>query len=164
MDFGKQGKQMGGFGSGRIKSRERDLIQHCDSLDVSIIYRWGEVLFPVYAFIEQKDGKAYLCIDYRISWMGPRMNYTDRFELEYTHPGFGGKRYWIVCNQCGKRVGKLYRPNSEYYFRCRICHDLMYISQESNIYDGLLKKISRVKGMSPKKYEKMALVGLHCQL
>lgn len=48
-------------------------------------------------------------------------------ELTYTECNFGGKRYWLVCPKCGKRVGVLYKkPTSELLF-CRKCHELRYI-------------------------------------
>ncbi len=35
----------------------------------------------------------------------------------------GGKRRWLLCPGCHKRVGKLYRPLNEVVFACRQCHD-----------------------------------------
>lgn len=44
-----------------------------------------------------------------------------------------GRRCYFLCPgwddaPCGKRVGKLYLPRGEEYFRCRACHDLTYRS------------------------------------
>jgi hypothetical protein len=144
---------MGGSGSGRIKSRDRELIENCDSLDIAFISHYGLTIFPVYASIEADTGRDLLLIDYNTSIIGPRFNFIDRFDLAKTHPHFGGQRYWIICNQCGKRVRKLYRPDSKRLFQCRSCYDLFYRSQESNVYDGWLRKTAIGNGMSPRQYE-----------
>jgi hypothetical protein len=148
---------MGGAGSGRIQSRERELIENCDSLDIAFISRLDYTFFPVYASIETDSGREFLFIDYNTSIIGPRFNLIDRFELTKTNPYFGGERNWIICNNCKRRVRKLYRPDSESFFKCRVCHDLMYKSQESNIYDGWLRKVSNANGLSPRRYENVLL-------
>jgi len=50
---------------------------------------------------------------------------------------------------------KIYRPSMKITFRCRICYYLMYQSQESNVYDGLRKKMVKTKGLTPKQYDRM---------
>ena len=148
---------MGGSGSGRIKSRDRELIENCDSLDISFISRYGFTIFPVYASIETESGKDFLLIDYNTSIIGPRFDYIDRFELTKTIPFFGGQRQWIQCNQCKRRVRKLYRPDSKRLFQCRSCYDLFYRSQESNVYDGWLRRMSRNMGLKPGQVQKVLL-------
>jgi hypothetical protein len=145
---------MGGGGSGRIKSRDRELIENCDSLDIAFISRYGLTIFPVYASIETDSDRPLLLIDYNTSIIGPKFEFIDRFELTKTNPHFGGQRYWIICNECGKRVRKLFRPDFERLFKCRHCYPyLMYQSQESNVYDGWLRKAAIGNGMSPRQYE-----------
>jgi len=53
-------------------------------------------------------------------------------------------RWWFSCprvldgEECGRRVGKLYRPPGSRTFACRHCLDLTYQScQRSHRYDGL---------------------------
>jgi hypothetical protein len=65
--------------------------------------------------------------------------------LQSTQPNFGGVRWWFSCprlldgKECGRRVGKLYRPLEKRYFACRLCLDLTYEScQELHALDGLL--------------------------
>lgn len=49
-----------------------------------------------------------------------------------TRPHLGGERFWLVCG-CARRSGKLYLPDGETVFRCRLCYDLTYqSSQEHN--------------------------------
>jgi hypothetical protein len=76
-------------------------------------------------------------------------------ELEKTYPYFGGQRYWMKCPGCFKRVRKIYSPPHKTHFRCRSCYDLMYQSQESNVYDGLRKKLAKANGMTPIQYDRM---------
>ena len=66
--------------------------------------------------------------------------YLTTIHLTKTYPYLGGKRFWFLCPDCNRRVRKLYRPENKFYFRCRICYDLMYQSQESNVYDSWLKR------------------------
>ena len=148
---------MGGSGSGRIKSRDRELIENCDSLDISFISRYGFTIFPVYASIESDSDRPFLLIDYNTSILGPRFDFIDRFELTKTIPFFGGQRQWIQCNQCKRRVRKLYRPDSKRLFQCRSCYDLFYRSQESNVYDGWLRRMARNMGLKPGQVQKVLL-------
>ena len=41
-----------------------------------------------------------------------------------------GARCWFICPGCQKRVGKLYIPPGESYFKCRNCYNLTYKSQK----------------------------------
>ena len=40
---------------------------------------------------------------------------------------FGGHRYWLVCPNCGKRVGTLYQKPTNDLLLCRKCHNLSYL-------------------------------------
>ena len=64
--------------------------------------------------------------------------------LRATRPNFGGARWWFSCprradgGECGRRVGKLYRPPDGRRFACRHCLRLTYEScQRSHRYDRL---------------------------
>ena len=64
--------------------------------------------------------------------------------MQSTHPNFCWVRWWFSCphmvksKECGRRVGKLYRPPQKPYFACRHCLELTYEScQKSHRYDGL---------------------------
>jgi hypothetical protein len=142
---------------GRHKTSERTLVEDCDSLDISFISKYGLTIYPVLAEIENVDGKEFLWINYRKYWFRPRLDLTEYIEIEKTFPYFGGQRYWLKCPGCGKRVRKIYRPPLKTHFRCRICFDLKYASQESRVYDGWLRKTANGFGMTPKQYEKTVL-------
>ena len=53
---------------------------------------------------------------------------TQQVSLIPTPCHFGGVRYWFLCSQCGRRVGKLYVPADGWSFiwGCRHCHHLTY--------------------------------------
>ena len=146
---------MGGKGSGRRKTRERELIENCDSLNISIISKYGMWFNPVFTEIEDIDGQKVLWIHYNTYLFGPRLHKKVYIEIETTSPNFGGTRYWLKCAGCGKRVQKVYRPPLKFFFKCRICYDLIYQSQESDILDGFRKKMAKRYNMKPKQYEKM---------
>jgi hypothetical protein len=146
---------MGGSGSGRPKTRERPLVEDCDYLDIGFISKYGWTFYPLFGEIENKDGKEYLSINYNKYWFGPRLDLIEHIELEKTFPYFGGQRYWMQCPGCFKRVRKIYSPPHKTHFRCRKCYDLMYQSQESNVYDGIRKKLAKANGMTPLQYDRM---------
>lgn len=56
-------------------------------------------------------------------------------KVSATACNYGGHRYWLVCPQCGKRYGVLYRKES--CWACRKCQGLAYGSQirESPYHD-----------------------------
>ena len=54
----------------------------------------------------------------------------------------GGKRRWLLCPACHKRVGKLYRPLNEVVFACRQCHQLTYRSAQC--HDARLDRLLKV--------------------
>ena len=78
-----------------------------------------------------------------------------------TFPYFGGSRYWMKCTGCFRRVRKIYSPPHKTHLRCRKCHDLMYQSQESNVYDGFRRKMAKARGMTPRQYDRMVFGWLY---
>ena len=73
---------MGGMGSGRKKSMERELIENCDSIDISFISRYGLTIYPVFAEIENIDGKEFLWINYRKYFFGLSYDLVAYIEIE----------------------------------------------------------------------------------
>ena len=151
---------MGGYGSGRPKTRERTLVEDCDYLDIMLISEIGCSIYPVLGEFESIEGKDFFCIYYNKYWFGPRLDLIEYIEIEKTFPNFGGERLWLKCPGCDRRDRKLYSPPSETHFRCRKCYDLMYQSQESNVYDSWLRKTAKSRGMTPKQYERMRFPNL----
>ncbi|MEW5924344.1 MAG: hypothetical protein AB1746_10185 [Candidatus Zixiibacteriota bacterium] len=55
-----------------------------------------------------------------------------RYVIHYesTSCNYGGKRWWFLCPDCGRRCRVLYLPSNQVYFSCRVCHNLTYESQQ----------------------------------
>jgi Zn-finger nucleic acid-binding protein len=74
---------------------------------------------------------------------------------------FGGRRWWLLCPTCGRRVGKLYRPGAE-WFACRRCYGITYQAcrledlRASSLYRRV-QRISRTSGKQAAQYEVHAL-------
>lgn len=65
--------------------------------------------------------------------------------LTKTMPNFGGVRYWFLCPGCNRRVGILYKPVGEIFFKCRHCHNLTY--QSAQAHDSrLVTVLNSIKG------------------
>jgi hypothetical protein len=58
--------------------------------------------------------------------------------LVRTKPRLGGTRIWFLC-ECGRRSGRLYLPDGQPIFQCRLCYNLTYQSsqQHSHRQDAL---------------------------
>ncbi len=82
-------------------------------------------------------GETYFKVDISISidtdsfitltYSSEEIEIKDRISLTTTTCNFGGKRYWLLCFSCNKRVGNLYKVGQ--YFACRYCHCLTYKSR-----------------------------------
>ena len=78
-------------------------------------------------------------------------------EVEEWHPHLGGSSWWFHCPACNRRCLKLYRPPGAYWFYCRRCHGLAYISsQEAHRWDrgAMIGMLCAMTGASPREYEK----------
>ena len=83
--------------------------------------------------VDVTGSEPYARMNYTITRYrdGSKQDYDYRIGLVKTPCHLGGVRYWFLCPQCGRRVGKLYRkPLGEMYF-CRICNDLTYQSRNA---------------------------------
>jgi hypothetical protein len=91
------------------------------------------------------DGTPLLGLSYTVKdRQGLEHRVEEVLRLQTTRPNFGGLRWWFSCprmldgEECGRRVGTLYRPPGGRYFACRHCLGLTYEScQRSHRYDGL---------------------------
>jgi hypothetical protein len=96
------------------------------------------------------DGASLVGLSYTVEgrW-GLKRRIEESVRLQTTRPNFGGVRWWFSCphvvegGECGRRVGKLYRPPRGRSFACRHCLDLTYEScQRSHVYDRLWRSMS----------------------
>jgi hypothetical protein len=44
---------------------------------------------------------------------------TDRIQLAWTAPTYGGRRWWFLCPRTGRRTTKLFLPNGGWHFWSR---------------------------------------------
>ena len=65
--------------------------------------------------------------------------------LVFTHPNYGGRRWWMVCPFKGIRVGKLYLPNGGDRFASRQAWRLAYQSQRVAYRDRPFEQLFRLQ-------------------
>lgn len=161
---------MGGAGSGRFFRPEKKMLvedslslcsnklgkvikENPDLIDFpffeSIIFsstRSGKLIGSLgYRIRAQFENSLIIDLDYTVSRSGLKMPIFDSISLQSTNPHFGGERFWFVCPQCKRRVGKLLLPPGSAFYRCRQCHDLTYFScNESHRWDNLFQKCKRI--------------------
>jgi hypothetical protein len=152
---------LGGWGSGRHWFSKKTTVEECLTLDINklvkagLLYRsWGEVRW-------YRGGKETGSVDYELRDIGfkegesvhiltlhpPLINRGERFlmaqniPLVTTQMHLGGKRWWFLCPDCRRRVGRLHLPYGKSEFFCRRCYVLTYMScQESHKFDWFFLK------------------------
>jgi hypothetical protein len=80
---------------------------------------------------------------------GNKTDYDYKVSLETTPCYFGGVRYWFACPSCYQRVGVLYLPPGNTYFRCRHCNNLSYLSRNRcriGEFGHTSREIDRLRG------------------
>lgn len=140
---------MGGFGSGRIARRARQVAEHLKSLDVNRLNRAG-CLGEGYAggWEWRRDGETIgsigmkmqagcLILDYRIRrGEGEWRTIRQVTLIERTPCRYGGTRPWFTCPgfpgrpPCGQRAARLFGAGD--YFLCRRCYSVVYASQSDD--------------------------------
>jgi hypothetical protein len=145
---------MGGSGSGNwYRFDSKTLTEHCCSIDVRQLSRWGSLKpwlrYPLKwnngsnIVVETKPGVIEL--SYGISHNGqPREDVHIVVPLTWSSCNYGGERPWFICpgKGCGRRVAKLYLAGK--YFLCRHCYDLVYSSQRQAKAFRLLEKAQKI--------------------
>jgi hypothetical protein len=108
---------MGGPGSGGwFRCDKKGAVEDHQRLDVRELHRERGI----------KPGD-WMTVQYE--WCGAPGSQEVHFDWTPCH--FGGKRPWLICMDCGRRVGVIYLRVKK--FACRHCHDLTYRScQESD--------------------------------
>lgn len=161
---------------GRYSYSDRKTVSECKTIDVFWLNQHDYFRGYKIGGIEWKrGGKAISSIGIEVNvldhfYMRLFYTQTNRFtgkktELDYkvklvtTSCNFGGVRYWFICplvvdgRSCGRRVGKLYLPESSKYFGCRHCYDLTYEScQKSGSfhYENVEKHAKRMRKIREK--------------
>lgn len=63
--------------------------------------------------------------------------------FDYTPCHYGGKRTWLLCPHCNRRVTCIYGAGK--YFLCRHCYELNHQSQHEGYYDRQLSKAQDIR-------------------
>ena len=168
---------MGGSGSGRWGShRKRTTVE--ESLDLTMrpfieALRLGPGTAGTVTWTRKSDGTKTASIGYALEPSGEglalRFHYTaDGIPQDYpvrvasAPMPRGGKRWFFLCPDCGRKASKLYKKPGRARFACRTCLGLTYEScQESHRFDSLFSSIAKNvgEGLSPKDVERILKQG-----
>lgn len=153
---------MGGLGSGRHWFSKKTTVEECLTLNIEE-FTSGDLLRPTTSFVRWCRGgaeTAYLNYSLRdiglergqpvyiltlhspLIRRGQRIPVSQNIPLVTTQLYSRGKRYWFLCPNCKRRVGRLHLPYGRSYFFCWRCYDLTYMScQESHKFDSFFARI-----------------------
>jgi hypothetical protein len=112
-------------------------------------WSWPSRLYRHAPTLDVRIVRNGLTISY-ISLWGPNegKKIRQRVDLSWSRCTFGGRRPWLVCTGCTRRVVCLYLLGDR--FRCRHCHALTYVSQrmgrEARAYRRAQKILWRLGG------------------
>ena len=87
-----------------------------------------------------------------LTWRRDGRHWSQTVQLTWSPCHYGGRRAWLVCPTCHRRVGKLYLPTLIYHrgervnhFACRHCFSLTYSQRQSrDRYWTLLWRAKRI--------------------
>jgi hypothetical protein len=146
---------MGGYGSGR--SGWRPKAEGTQRLDVRYLNGRGMLEANRYSTLTWSRGGepsgdiklvSYgnkLVLNYRA-----KSAYEDEWTkieedvyLDWTPCNFGGKRPWLLCPRCRRRVALIYSVGKR--FLCRHCYRITYSSQCESLHDRLLRKSRKIR-------------------
>jgi hypothetical protein len=87
----------------------KTFVEHCKKLNIQVLARQarGQLM------------EALLHSSLSVSGQGIKLTTSNCY--------FGGKRFWLVCPNCSKRVGTLYQKPTGDLLLCRKCHNLTYL-------------------------------------
>lgn len=146
---------MGGWGSGR-KNYSKLTVESHPCIDIRWLKKKGYLRSGSPGRLGySRHGKTLGTISYRAELDGLRMHFScgpvdDKWvevaqvaKFDWTPCNYGGKRVWLLCPQCGKRVVVLYVRWRK--FLCRHCLDINYSSQHESRPDRLMRKALRIR-------------------
>jgi hypothetical protein len=79
-------------------------------------------------------------------WDGERRESDYRIQLTTTSQPFGGRRWWFICPQTGRRAAKLFLPSGAFTFASRQAYRLAYRSQREAPHDRALRRAFKLRG------------------
>ena len=136
---------MGSMGSGRRHwFSKKATVEECRVLDINKMVK-GDLFHRPFAEVRwSREGKEIASISYSVKERVLTLYGTvvQNIPLVTTRLHSGGERYWFLCPNCRRRVGRLYLPPGKSWFFCRRDWDLTYTScQQSHAFDSLFEKM-----------------------
>lgn len=185
---------MGGMGSGgwmRYGSKTTVDSQH--AIDIRYLKKQGLIGSGNSGSLTWScRGEQTGAINYQVKENGIKLSYNMRdnssaewqaveqlVSFDYTVCNYGGKRTWLLCTGCNRRVTSIYGAGK--YFLCRCCYGLNYQSQHEGFYDrqrskaqGIRTKLGgsanlaipfpeKPKGMHWKTYQKLQMESMRSE-
>lgn len=128
-----------------IQRRRRVPVESCHSLSAWGYFQWAQMWFDEESdkdFSWDAHGSGIV-----IHFTRDGLQHSRHIETTTTPCRFGGQRFWFLCPQCSRRVGKVYLPCSVYtpqgnrvtLFLCRDCHPLTYLQRRERKPDWSLQ-------------------------
>jgi hypothetical protein len=150
---------MGGSSSTRWERRHtRHYTSECLNLDlrrfmplfrqipVGFVWRWTSNRGKESSVGVSLPSRERMIVEYAVTQgQSPPMTMRVTVPLTWTPCNYGGERPWFRCPACDRRVLVIYAPPGGRTFRCRHCHDLAYVSQQSSPHDRLLLRIRNIQ-------------------
>lgn len=65
---------------------------------------------------------------------------TDRIQLAWTVPTYGGRRWWFLCPRTARPTTKLFLPNGGWHFWSRQAYSLGYACQRDDRFGRLQRR------------------------
>ncbi len=127
---------MGGWGSG-WRRPSQPIVELCAKIDLADLKKHR-------ATLEDGEGVSVAGALITLCHPGLRLRYLARHPdgrvldidevaaFAYTSTPFGGRRQWLLCPHCQRRVRALY-GGKRHLFRCRKCYGLVYRSTPSGL-------------------------------
>lgn len=149
---------MGGMGSGSwARSGSKITVDSQHAVDIRYLKKQGSL------WAGNTGSLAWSCrgqqtgaINYQVKENGIKLLYNMRENsqadwqaieqfvfFDYTPCNYGGKRTWLLCTECNRRVACIYGAGK--YFLCRHCYGLNHQSQHENYHDRQLTKAQDIR-------------------
>jgi hypothetical protein len=140
----------------------RSLVEHALVLDLPRLMRRGWIrdghtgrVILRFSQVGDRIAVSYRLIDAEEAWLqlrytrnffdGGRREISQYVPLEMTEPHFGGRRWWMSCPSCGRRVSKIYLPPGGDTFACRNDWRLVYESQRRDSVSREIARLDRIR-------------------
>jgi len=179
---------MGGLGSGNYyRWGSKQTLDDCRFLDINLMVKLGAIREYthkagswLWTYKEKREevsrieyecntldkDNSYLRLYYKFINTNHSVDYKVR--LVRTYPRYGGVRFWFICPEKGKRVGKLFLTLNDGRFVSRHVYRIHYASQTKGDVDRaidkkwkLMEKVGgydfplRPKGMHQKTFDRI---------